>query len=155
VTMGSGRISNLLLEYAGIDIEESLKFLIRGDKTVPIRCGFGDFAVMQGVMATHQLVFDTTDTVIQGEGTINLRDEQLDMRLKPLPKDHSIFSLRAPLIVSGTFKDPSFRPDLKRVTLRGVAAAALATLAPPAALIPLFETGPGKDADCSTAVASK
>jgi hypothetical protein len=57
--------------------------------------------------------------------------------------------------VSGTFKDPSFHPDMKRVTLRGIAAAALAMLAPPAALIPLFETGPGKDADCSLAVAGK
>jgi uncharacterized protein involved in outer membrane biogenesis len=155
VTMGEGRISNLLLEYAGIDIEESLKFLIRGDKTVPIRCGFGDFAVKQGVMTTHRLTFDTTDTVIQGQGTIDLRDERLDLRLKPQPKDHSIFSLRSPLEVSGTFKNPSFRPDMERVTLRGVAAAALATIAPPAALIPLFETGPGKNADCGPALASK
>jgi uncharacterized protein involved in outer membrane biogenesis len=153
--MGTGRISNLLLEYAGIDIEESLKFLIGGDKTVPIRCAFGDFSVRQGVMTSNRLVFDTTDTVILGEGTISLRDERLDLRLKPMPKDHSLFSLRSPLILSGTFKDPSFRPDLKVVTLRGIAAAVLATLAPPAALIPLFETGPGKDANCSLAVAGK
>ena len=155
LTMGNGRISNLLLEYAGIDIEESLKFLIRGDRTVPIRCGFGDFDVKQGVMSARKLAFDTTDTLIQGEGTIDLRDEHLDLRLKPLPKDHSLFSLRAPLVATGTFKDPTFRPDMKRVTLRGVAAAVLATLAPPAALIPLFETGPGKDVDCSAAAAGK
>jgi uncharacterized protein involved in outer membrane biogenesis len=155
LTMGTGRISNLLLEYAGIDIEESLKFLIGGDKTVPIRCGFGDFGVKQGVMTSRQLVFDTTDTIITGEGTIDLRDERLNLTLKPLPKDHSIFSLRSPLLLTGTFKDPSFRPDMKRVTLRGIAAAALAALAPPAALIPLFETGPGKDADCSAVVPGK
>jgi uncharacterized protein involved in outer membrane biogenesis len=146
--MGSGRISNLLMEYAGIDIAESLKFLLGKDHTVPIRCAFGDFTVANGLMTTHRLAFDTTDTVILGEGTVSLRDESLDLRLKPQPKDHSFFVLRAPLIVGGTFKDPSFRPDLKRVTLRGIAAALLASLAPPAALLAVYETGPGKDVSC-------
>ncbi|MEO7251886.1 MAG: AsmA family protein [Arenimonas sp.] len=146
--MGSGRISNLLMEFAGIDIAESLKFLIGKDRTIPIRCAFGDFEVHQGLMTTNRLAFDTTDTVILGDGTISLRDERLDLILKPQPKDHSIFSLRAPLLVRGTFKDPEFRPDIKKITLRGLAAAILGALAPPAALIALYETGPGKDVAC-------
>jgi AsmA family protein len=52
------------------------------------------------------------------------------------------------LLVGGTFKDPSFRPDLKRVTLRGIAAAVLGGLAPPAALLAVYETGPGKNVAC-------
>lgn len=155
VNMGQGRISNLLLEFAGIDIAESLKFLIKGDRTVPIRCAFGEFKVKQGMMTAERMAFDTTDTVIKGEGTINLRNERLDMKLKPLPKDHSLVSLRSPLLVDGTFKDPEIRPDMKRLTLRGILAAALATITPPAALIPLFETGPGKNVDCRVFVASK
>ena len=146
--MGKGRISNLLLEYAGIDIAEALKFLITGDRTVPIRCAFADFEVKQGLMESRRLAFDTTDTVIYGEGTVSLRDEVLDLRLKPQPKDHSFLSLRAPLLVGGSFKDPQFRPDYKRVTLRGIAAAALGSIAPPAALLAVFETGPGKDLSC-------
>ena len=146
--MGSGRISNLLMEFAGIDIAESLKFLIGKDRSIPIRCAFGDFEVHQGLMTSHRLAFDTTDTVILGDGTISLRDERLDLVLKPQPKDHSIFTLRAPLLVRGTFKDPEFRPDIKKMTLRGLAAAILGSLAPPAALIALYETGPGKDVSC-------
>jgi hypothetical protein len=146
--MGSGKISNLLMEYSGLDIAESLKFLLTGDKTIPIRCAFGDFKVDDGVMETRALAFDTTDTAIIGEGTLDLRDERIDMRLKPRPKDHSLVALRAPLLLTGTFKDPNFRPDYKRVTLRGLAAAVLAGLAPPAALIATFETGPGEDVVC-------
>ncbi len=146
--MGQGRISNLLMEYVGIDIAESLKFLIGKDRTIPIRCAFGDFEVRNGLMTSRSVAFDTTDTVILGDGNISLRDESLDMRLKPLPKDHSFVALRAPLTLSGTFKDPSFKPDMKRVTLRVVAAALLASIAPPAALIATFETGPGKDIVC-------
>lgn len=146
--MGQGRISNLLMEYGGLDIAESLKFLIGKDRTIPIRCAFGDFDVRDGLMTSRSLAFDTTDTVILGDGSISLRDERLDMRLKPLPKDRSFVALRAPLKLSGTFKDPSFKPDMKRVTLRVVAAALLATIAPPAALLATFESGPGKDIVC-------
>ena len=149
--MGSGRISNLLLEYAGIDIAESLKFLLTEDRNVPIRCAFADFGVTRGMMQSRRLAFDTTDTVIYGEGKVSLRDETLDMTLKPQPKDRSILSLRAPLLVGGTFKDPSFRPDMKRVTLRGLAAAVLGGLAPPAALLAVYEPGPGKDVACRAA----
>lgn len=148
LTMGTGRISNLLMEYAGLDIAEALKFLLGKDKTIPIRCAFGEFDVADGIMSTRALAFDTTDTVILGEGTINMRDERLDLVLKPRPKDRSFFALRSPLLVTGTFKDPSFRPDVKRITLRGLAAALLGGLTPPAALIAVYETGPGDDVVC-------
>lgn len=151
LTMGTGRISNLLMEYAGLDIAESLKFLLGKDKTISIRCAFGEFDVANGLMTTRALAFDTTDTAILGEGTISMRDERLDLRLKPQPKDRSFFALRSPLLVTGTFKDPSFRPDVRRITLRGLAAAVLAGLTPPAALIAVYETGPGKDVVCRPA----
>ena len=35
---------------------------------IPIRCAFGDFAVNNGVMTTRALAFDTTDTIIVGDG---------------------------------------------------------------------------------------
>lgn len=146
--MGSGRISNLMMEFAGIDVAESLKFLFTGDRMVPIRCAFADFEVKQGVMATRRLAFDTTDTVIYGEGQVSLASETLDLTLKPQPKDRSILSLRAPLRVTGNFKDPEFHPDLKKITLRGIAAAVLGSLAPPAALLAVYESGPGKDVAC-------
>ena len=146
--MGAGQISNLLLEFAGIDIYESLKFLIGKDHKVPIRCAFGDFGVQDGLMTSRALAFDTTDTIIVGEGTVNLRDETLDLLLKPRPKDRSILTLRSPLVVGGTFKDPSFRPDFKRLGLRGAIAVALGSIAPPAALLATIDLGGGKDSDC-------
>lgn len=146
--MGRGRISNLMMEYAGIDIAESLKFLLTKDRTVPIRCAYADFGVKQGIATSRQMAFDTDDTVIHGTGTIDLRNERLDLLLKPLPKDFSLVSLRAPLRVDGTFKDPDFHPDVKVITLRGVAAAILGSIAAPLALIATVETGPGEDTNC-------
>ena len=146
--MGHGRISNLLMELAGIDIYESLKFLIGKDHKVPIRCAFGDFDVTDGLMTSRALAFDTSDTIIVGEGTVNLRDETLDLLLKPRPKDRSILTLRSPLVVDGTFKDPSFRPDFKRLGLRGAIALALGSIAPPAALLATIDLVGGKDSGC-------
>lgn len=146
--MGRGRISNLLMELAGLDIAETLKFLVTKDRTVPIRCAFGDFAVKGGLMQARALAFDSSDTIIVGSGTINLKDETLDLELRPRPKDRSILALRSPLVVGGTFKDPSFRPDFKRLGLRGATALALGSIAPPAALLATIEVGPGEDSGC-------
>ncbi len=146
--MGRGHISNLTMELAGLDVQEALKFLITKDRRIPVRCAFGDFAVKNGVMNARSLAFDTTDTIIIGEGTISLRDETLALKLRPRPKDRSLFSFRAPLYISGSFKQPSFRPDMKRVGLRAALALALGNIAPPAALLATIEMGGGKNADC-------
>lgn len=148
IGMGRGSISNLLMEYAGLDLAEIIKFKLTGDQQIPVRCAFGDFAVKDGVMTSRTMAFDTTDTILIGSGTINLRDERLDLLIRPRPKDRSLLSLRAPLTVDGSFKDPDIRPDLKRVGLRGAIALALGTIAPPAALLATLELGPGEDSGC-------
>ena len=153
--MGPGHVSNLLVELVGLDVAETLKFLLDKDKEIPLRCAYANFKLDDGVMNTTALAFDTSDTVVHGEGKINFRDEALDLRLVPLPKDRSPLSLRVPLKVGGSFKDPSFRPEAGPLALRGAAAAALYAIAPPAALLALIETGPGDNIDCGPAVASQ
>ncbi|WP_313493079.1 AsmA family protein [Stenotrophomonas sp.] len=148
VGMGRGHIGNLLMELAGLDVAESLKFLFTDDKQIPLRCAFADFGVHDGLMRSRALAFDTTDTLVIGEGTISLKQEQLDLLLRPRPKDVSILALRSPLRVGGSFKDPSFRPDFKALGIRGAIALTLASIAPPAALSATIETGPGKDVQC-------
>lgn len=149
-----GQVSNLLLEFAGIDGAEIIKFLLAGDRNARLRCAVADFAVSDGLMKTRAFVFDTSDTNITGEGTVDLKAEELDLTLIPLPKDMSILSARAPLRVSGTFKKPEFAPDKGVLAARGGAAVILGALVNPlAALLPLIETGPGKDSDCASLVA--
>jgi AsmA family protein len=148
IGMGHGQISNLLMELAGLDIAEALKFLVKGDRRIPVRCAFGDFAIQDGVMSARSLAFDTSDTIIIGEGNVSLRDETLDLRLRPRPKDRSLFAFRSPLLVGGTFRDPSFRPDMKRVGLRAAIALTLGNIVPPAALLATLELGPGENASC-------
>jgi uncharacterized protein involved in outer membrane biogenesis len=149
--MGEGHVSNLLIELAGLDVAEALKYLINKDREIPMRCAFAAFDVQDGVMTTKALAFDTTDTAILGQGDINMRAEAINLRLVPEPKDRSPLALRVPLKIGGTFKDPSFSPEAGPLILRGAAAAALYAIAPPAALLALIETGPGKNINCDPA----
>jgi uncharacterized protein involved in outer membrane biogenesis len=146
--MGEGRMSNLLLELAGLDVAESIKFLLGKDKSVAVRCAYADFAVADGVMQSRAMAMDTSDTVITGKGSLDLRDESLDLTLRPRPRDVSPIALRVPLEVAGTFKDPSFHPQAGPLAIRAAAAGALYAIAPPAALLALIETGPGGKVNC-------
>ena len=146
--MGPGRISNLLMEFAGLDLAEIIKFKLTDDRQIPVRCAFGDFGVKNGVMQARALAFDTTDTILVGSGTISLRNERLDLLIRPRPKDRSLLSLRSPLVVTGSFADPDIRPDFKRLGLRGAIALTLASVAPPAGLLATLELGPGENAAC-------
>ena len=152
--MSGGQISNLLLEIIGLDAAEVIKFLFAGDKNVPVRCAVLDFGISKGVMTAETFVIDTADTNILGEGQISLLDETIKMKLSPEPKDVSILSLRTPVHITDTFKNPTIYPD-KLLAMRIGAAALLGALATPfAALIPLIETGPGEDANCKALLAS-
>ncbi|MBC7945399.1 MAG: AsmA family protein [Burkholderiales bacterium] len=153
LAMDGGEISNLLLEFVGLDGGEIIKFLLAGDQRVAVRCAVGQFAINDGLMKTEVFVIDTRDTIIRGDGTINLGKEELDLTLNPLPKDISIFSGRSPLHVTGSFKDPNFAPDKSALAKRGGAAILLGLINPLAALIPLIETGPGKDSNCAKLMA--
>jgi hypothetical protein len=86
------------------------------------------------------LVVDTREAVINGSGTIDFKDEKLDLALRTRPKHFSIGSLPAPIDVTGTFKKPSIRPG-SELAVRGGVAAGLGALFPPLALLPMIQFG--------------
>jgi hypothetical protein len=60
----------------------------------------------------------------------------------------SALAARSPIHLKGTFTKPDVQPDMGAIAARGGAALVLGTLALPAAIVALIETGPGKDSDC-------
>ena len=148
VGIGKGRLSNLLIELAGLDIAESLAFLVGKDKLVTLRCAWVQASIKDGVVEVGSSAFDTTDTVLYLQGKTSLADESLALRLVPQPKDMSPLAVRTPIDLNGSYKAPKPRPDPGPLLVRGAAAAVLYAIAPPAALLALIETGPGNDTDC-------
>jgi uncharacterized protein involved in outer membrane biogenesis len=149
VVMSGGKLSNLLLEVVGIDIAEALGFVIGEDQPVPVRCAVADFKVTDGLLKTQTFVIDTTDTNVTGEGTINLKNEKMDLKLEAHPKDPSLLSARTPVLIGGKLADPEFGIDPSQAVARGAAAVVLgALLTPLAALLPMIELGLGEDSPC-------
>ena len=151
--MGKGELSNILLEFMGLDGGEIIKFLATGDRNVRLRCAAAAFDVKQGLMTSRAILLDTSDTVINGNGQISLTNETLNLMLYPQPKDGSILSLRSPLRISGTFAKPSAGPDKAALAGRAGIALLLGAINPLLALAATIETGPGKDADCERVLA--
>lgn len=60
--MGKGKLSNILLEYIGLDGGEIIKFLLVGDHNLQLSCVEAAFEVKQGLMASKVILLDTSDT---------------------------------------------------------------------------------------------
>ena len=153
VYMDEGKISRFLMELVALDLWDVAQIKLRGDQEIEIRCAIADFGVKGGIAQANAFVFDTTVTNVTGSGTINLKTEEMDLKLKPRPKDRGIGSLRTPLHIKGTFGDPDIGPDMGKLAARGGSAIALGILNPLLAILPLIEEGKGKDSNCGQLIA--
>ncbi|HWT53922.1 MAG TPA: AsmA family protein [Rhodocyclaceae bacterium] len=149
LAMSGGELSGLLLEAINLNGTGILKYLAFGDQTLPNRCSAASFDVKNGLATSRSMVFDTAISNIQGEGQIDFRQEQLDLRLVAKPKEKSIFVARTPIHIQGPFAKPRYSLEAGPLLARGGAAAALSVLNPLAAVLALIETGPGRDANCA------
>ena len=106
-----GKLAACSSNWPGWTSPNRLSFLVRGDKSIPVRCGLIDLEANDGQMAVKTLVFDTEDSVIYGEGNIDLRDEKLNIVVLPVPKDFSPLSLRSYIRARGPLNNVSVFPD--------------------------------------------
>jgi uncharacterized protein involved in outer membrane biogenesis len=155
VVMSGGEISELLTRLAGLNVARTLGVVVRGDKPVPIRCAAVDLQGDDGQMGVQTLVFDTANSVITGEGKIDLRDEKVDIVLLPYPKDFSPFSLRSYIRVNGRFKNISAFPDPIKTGTESLFAKIFNVLVM-LGLSPVQprDLGLAKDVDCDALIAS-
>ena len=105
-------------------------------------------------MQTRSFIIDTDDATLVVSGNISLAQEQLDLTVNTHSKGLRVLSLRAPLYVRGSFKQPRVSVDKGVLAMRAGGAIALAVLAPVAALMPLVKTGPGENSECAKLLAA-
>ena len=148
LVIANGEISKLMMEMVGLHLWEILELKINGDRPVKLRCAVADFDVKVGVMEAQAIVFDTEVTTVLGSGTIDLREERLDLTLNPKTKNTSPLALRSPIYVRGMFAKPQVSVNKGQVAARALGAIALGVVNPLLALVPLVDPGPGQDSDC-------
>ncbi|MFM0279268.1 AsmA family protein [Paraburkholderia sediminicola] len=143
-----GTVSRLLMEAAGLNVANVVYEKLFGNRDVKINCAAADFVATNGVLDPRVFALDTDDAVINIDGKVNLRDESLDLGVHPHTKGFRVFSLRSPLYVKGTFKDPHVGVDATALALRGGAVIGLGLINPFAALIPLLAPSNNQPLPC-------
>lgn len=153
LVMDGGEISRFLMELVALDLWGVARVKLKGDEPIEIRCAIADFAVKDGLMRTNAFVFDTAVVNVEGGGVVNLKTEEMDLKLDPKPKDSSVASLNSPLYVSGTFSDPKVSPDVGKLAAKGVGAIVMGVVNPLLAVLPLFKEGKGENSNCAQLIA--
>ena len=145
--LADGRVPSLLPAMADLD---GLRILATyfGKQPESVRCAAIDLGMEQGIATPNVALFETDTTVLSVDGTIDLRDEKLTLKVLQSPKKPSFLSVRTPINVSGTLKSPQFSLDPAPLAARGAAAVVLALINPLAAALALIEPGPGIDGTC-------
>jgi len=151
-----GEVSSAFAELTGIDIANGLGLLLKGhEQKVPVRCGVAQFAVQDGVMRAQNLVVDTQNVLITGNGDIKLGPEELDMSIKGRPKKPRIGRLHTPIEIHGHLLKPAVGVSAGKTLKQGAVAAALGALITPlAAVLAFVDPGLAKNADCASLLAS-
>jgi AsmA protein len=153
IYLDGGKISRFMMELVAMDIWGVARVKLKGDDNVDIRCAIADFAVKDGLATSNAFVFDTQVVNVEGTATINLKSEEMDVKLNPHPKDRSLASLNSPLYIRGTFGAPKVAPDWKRIGTRGAGAVAMGILSPFLAVLPLMQEGKDKESPCQQLIA--
>jgi len=133
--VNGGTVSDLLLEEAGLNLANIAADRLFGSKPVKINCVAADFVDKDGLLDTRLFVFDTADATINIDGTVNLKTEQLDFTMHPHSKGLRIVSLRSPLYLRGTLKNPEAGVQKGPLLARAAGAATLGVVAAPLAAL--------------------
>lgn len=131
----NGAVSKLLLEEAGLNIGNIIITKLAGDKPEKINCAAADLIAKDGIWRPRLFFVDTETMRIDVDGSIDLKDETLDLVMHPHSKGIRILSLRSPLYLRGTLKHPDAGVEKGPLLARGVGAAVLGVVAAPAAAL--------------------
>lgn len=143
-----GRVPSLLPAIADLDGARVIASFL-GKRPEFVQCSAIDVAMRRGVATPAVAVFETESTVLNLTGSIDLGSEVPSLKLVQAPKKASFLSVRTPILITGTLRNPAFAPDPVPLATRTAAAVLLGLINPLAALFATIETGPGKEGSCS------
>ena len=151
----SGGMRHSLAEWAGINVLRALSLNLAGDTSnTNLRCAVASFAARKGVMTAQQFVIDTDPVRLDGSGTIDLRDETLNLRLQGSPKHFQLMRLRAPITLTGSLAHPVLGVRAGAMASQGGLGAVLGLVNPVAAILAFIDPGLAKDANCGPLLAA-
>ncbi|MBE9603753.1 AsmA family protein [Acetobacteraceae bacterium H6797] len=157
VTNGDGRItlytaggnlSSLLVDLSGLRLANAILSALGLPDRSELRCFIGDFTIGRGMLDTRTMVVDTSTAIINGEGTIDLKREVLNYRLRTASREFTIGAFSTDIRITGKLRDPSIGPEPVELGARGAAAIGLGLLNPLLSILPTIQFGTDEDSGC-------
>ncbi|HXS06417.1 MAG TPA: AsmA family protein [Rhizomicrobium sp.] len=149
-----GGMKKSLAEWAGVNVLSALGLSLSGDQSATnLRCAVMHFDARDGLLSSQQIVLDTDPTRIDGHGTVNLKDETLNLTLQGKPKHFQLLHLNAPITLSGKLESPTVGVDAKPALTQGAIGLGLGLLSPFAAIFAFVDPGLAKEANCADLLA--
>lgn len=146
-----GTVSHLLVEMGGLDVAESLGVYLQGDDSLKLDCALADLRVSAGTLRPRLWVLDTRDSTLWADGSVSLATEKLDLRATVAPKDFSVLTLRAPLLIQGSFSHPLVTVEKGSLGMKLGLALLLGLVNPLTTVLPLVDTGNVQEAEAKAA----
>lgn len=106
ISMDGGTISNRLDAKLGLNGSRLLRLMFTGDRTIAIQGASLVVDFQNGIGRSSSLVFDTDQTRTEGAGVIDLRNERVDILLRPHRKKTALLALRSSIRVHGDIRHP-------------------------------------------------
>ena len=128
-----GVITNKILAVVASGLGEVLGPLFGGKDQTTLNCVVSRFAIKDGVATSEVQLLDSSTFSLAGGGTVDLRDESLDLAFDTQTRQAALVSLAVPFRVTGTLAEPSVTPDPMGTALS--AAKAVGTVANPLAAL--------------------
>jgi uncharacterized protein involved in outer membrane biogenesis len=149
MAMAGGDLSAVLVDLTGLQFGNALLSALGVPQKTPVQCFVGNLVLQRGVLDFRAMTLDTGEAITNVGGNVDLGRETVDLALKTDAKHFSVGSLPTRINITGTFKDPKIRPGAE-VAARAGAAAGLAALFAPLAILPTvqFGTSEADDARC-------
>ena len=127
IIMGEGKIDNKMIDKLGGDMSKNIVRLLNPSidqkQFTTLRCMVTRFDIRDGIADTTALAIDTSMMSIIGDGSINLKNETLNLSLDPSTKggvagyNLNIGELSQPFKLGGTMAKPSLVLDKQKTAL--------------------------------------
>ncbi|HEU4626802.1 MAG TPA: AsmA family protein, partial [Steroidobacteraceae bacterium] len=148
-----GEVRESLAELSGVNLARGLGLMFAKDQeNASVRCGVASLKAVDGMLQVQNLVFDTQNVIVTGQGHIDLRAERYDLEIRGRPKKLRLFRVKSPVAIRGPLlkPEPSIAADGKALEQGGIAAALAALAGPLGAVVAFVDPGLAKDADCAS-----
>ena len=150
VVVPEGGVRRSLAEWLGVNVLNGLGLSLTGDTSdAALRCAVVHFGARNGVLTARQMVFDTEPVLITGQGSIDMRNDTLDLTVQGKPKHFQFLHLNVPVTVHGPLTHPTIGVKAGQVVAQAGIAAVLGFLFPPAAILPFVDPDLAKNANCT------